>query len=224
MKLLVWLLLLVNVALFGYFRWQATRPGESLAGHEPISAEKLKILTPQELDAMPKKVTETVPAAPAADAAPVHYACYEWGSFSTADVSRARNILDKFNLEATVKQQATQEATRYWVYIPPRKSLEDAQAKMAELKGLGVQESYIVQEPQWRHAISLGVFKDEALANRFLEDLRTRGVRSAVKGARNHESGQAGFFIKNVSAAVAEEIGKLKPDFPGSELKQAACQ
>ena len=224
MKWLVWLLLMVNVVLFGYFKWQAVQPGESLAGHEPISAEKLKILTPQELDAMPKKVAAPVPPPQAAEAAPVHYACYEWGSFASNDLSRARNILDKFSLEASVRQQAAQEAARYWVYIPPRKSLEDAQAKMDELKGLGVQESFIVLEPQWRHAISLGVFKDEALANRFLEDVHNRGVKSAVKGLRNHESGQASFLVNNVSTAVAEEIGKLKPDFPGSELKQVPCR
>jgi len=227
MKRLVWVLLAVNVALFGYFRLPGAQPGESRIGHEAISPEKLKILTPEELAALPKKAPEPVPPAQAPAApvpAPQPHACYDWGYFSTVDLPRARHILDKFSLDVSVRQQTSKDATRYWIYIPPRKSMEEAQAKVGELSALGVEESFIVEEPRWRYAISLAMYKDEALATRYLEELRKRGVRSAVKGVRNHESGQSSFHIKNMSEATAGEIGKLKPDFPGSELKQVACQ
>lgn len=223
MKWLFWLLLLLNAALFGYFKLTEPHPVGIVAGHEPIQPEKLKILSPEQLSALSKTEQPTA-AAPVDPPGAVQTACYEWGSFSATNLSRARNILEKFSLESVTKQTAPQEAARYWVYIPPRKTAEEAQTKANELRALGVDDFFVVQEPQWRYAISLGVFKDEKLAAKHLEDLHTRGVRSAVKSERNHEGSQSSLFMKNVAANVADEIGKLKPDFPGSELKQVTCE
>lgn len=225
MKWLVGLLLLVNVALLGYSRLKAAHPVEIAVGHEPIAADQLRILTAEELASLPKKPAPTpVAPLPESQQAPGQTACYEWGSFSTANVSRARNILEKFSLQSELKQTASQEATRYWIYIPPLASAEKAQAKMDEVRALGIEVAFIVQEPEWRNAISLGVFKDEALATKLLQDMHGRGVKSAIKGVRNREGGQSSFTIRNMPDAVAGEIDKLKPDFSGSELKKVACQ
>ncbi|MEO8419325.1 MAG: hypothetical protein ABI475_11440 [Methylophilaceae bacterium] len=187
-----------------------------------MQPDKIKLLTPAEIEALPAP-PEAADAQPLA-AAPVQYGCYEWGSFSTASLPRARNILAKFSLNSAVKQKTSQEATRWWVYIPRQQSLQTAQAKVEELRKLGVQESFVILELQWRYAISLGVFKDEQLATKLLDELKARGVVSAVKGMRNQESGRASLLIDQMSSVMASEIDKLKPDFPGSELKQVTCQ
>jgi hypothetical protein len=220
MKWVVWGLLLLNVMLLAYFNLSTAYPTQ--ARHPAIQPEKIKLLTPQEVESLPKKTAEMADIQ-ASLPAPVQFGCYEWGSFSKANLARARNILTKFSINATIKQQTTPEATRYWVYIPPAKSLQAAQAKVEELRGLGVQDIFVVLEPQWRHAISFGVFKDEQLANKLLEELKNKGV-IAIKGARNQEKGQASLLMNNMSSDTAAEIDKLKPDFPGSELKQATCQ
>lgn len=218
MRWLVWLLLLGNVLLLGYFQ-SGLRQHVEAAPSQAISPEKLKIITPEALAQMPKKGPAPAPA----DAPPVT-ACYEWGSFAAADAQRAKAALQQLSLEATAREQMPQDAIRYWVYIPPRRTLEEAQIKVNELKALGVEESYIVQEPKWLFAISLGVFKEEALATRFLQDLQSRGVRSAIKGRRNHEGGQTSYTVHNITPAQVESLAKLQPDFPGSEFKQTACQ
>lgn len=228
MKWVVWLLILVNLGLFGYFKLNESHPVEIVVGHEAIQADKIKILTAEELAAMSKKneaapVPAPVAQQPIQPPTPMQTACYEWGSFSKASIPRARSILEKFSVTSELKETATQEATRYWVYIPPLPSAEKAQAKFNEVRAMGVSEIFVVQEPQWRNAISFGVFKDETLATKLLEDLHARGIKSAVKGTRNHESGQSIFLIKDVTENVAEEIGKLQPDFPGSELKKITC-
>lgn len=225
MKWLAWLLTLFNVLLLGYFQLVPQHPSDIQAGHEPIEPARLKILTAEELARQPEKIPEPAPVGEAvATAPPPEPVCYEWGSFAPAEAERAKSVLDKLGLEAVSRQHTPQEALRYWVYIPPRKSLEEAQAKINELNALGVQEHFIVQDPKWRHAISLGMFKDEGLANRFLQDLNLRGVKSAVKLTRNQEAIQVGYLIKNMSPLQLEEIGKLEPDFPGSEVRQNSCQ
>jgi hypothetical protein len=225
MRLLLWLLLLSNVVLLAYFQLGSQQPAGPLAGHQAIDPGKIRILTPEELARMPKRGDPLLPASPSPAAASMPVAaCYEWGSFAAPDAARAKAALDRIGLESTAKPQTPQEAVRYWVYIPPRESLEKAQAKVDEIKALGIEESFIIQEPKWRFAVSLGVFKADALATKFLEELHSRGIKSAVKGRRNQEGWQTGYTIKNVLPAQAEEIGKLKPDFPGSELKQVNCQ
>ncbi len=223
MKWVVWSLLLINVLLVAYFNLATTHPAGITASHQAMQPEKIKLLTLAEIEALPEKSAETADAQPVA-AAPVQYGCYEWGSFSIASLPRARNILAKFSLNSVVKQKTSQETTRYWVYIPRQQSLQTAQARVEELRKLGVQESFVILEPQWRYAISLGVFKDEQLATKLLDELKARGVVSAVKGTRNQESGRASLLIDQMSSVMASEIDKLKPDFPGSELKQVTCR
>jgi len=222
MKLLVWLLLLLNVFLLAYFKLSMPTETGVQPGHEPLQAEKIKLLTAQEVEALPKKSPQVREAAIAPT--PIQYNCYEWGSFSTTNLPKARNILGKFSLNATTQQQSPQDAIRYWIYIPRQKSLQEAEARVSELYGRGVDESFVVMEPQWRYAISLGVFKDEQSANKLLEDMKTKGVDSALKGVRNQEKGRASLLISSMSSDTAAEIDKLKPEFPGSELKQVACQ
>ena len=227
MKWIVWLLVTVNVLLLVYFNLDLSQSPKVQFNHQPLMADKIKLLTPQQIEALPIKSTEVkeiVAIAPPVGMAPLQVACYEWGSFSVASLQKARGILAKYSLDATVRQQSLQEATRYWVYIPRLKSTEAAQAKVDELNALGIEDFFVVQEPQWHNAISLGVFKDEQLATKLLEELKSKGVVSAVKGVRNQEKGQASLFISNMSSDTAAEIEKLKPDFPGSELKQTTCQ
>jgi hypothetical protein len=222
MKWFVWLLLILNIVLFGYFKLSEPMPKGIQSGHEPVQSDSMQILTPEQLSTLPK--TSSATDAPGVPVAVQQVACYEWGSFPSGSVARARRILEKFGLETNVLVVAPQEAMRYWVYIPPLKNLKAAQNRSDELRSQGVQESFIVQEPQWRYAISLGVFKEEAGAIQLQEEVRSRGVLDVVKGVRNDESGQSVFVIKNVTAGVAEEIGKFRPDFPSSELRQVPCQ
>jgi len=219
MRLLVLILLMVNGVLFAYFNLGPPPSSASKANHAPLQPEKIKLLTPQEIEALPKKPVEDPQSLQPASAS-----CYEWGSFSVANLPKARDAVARLALEASPVEKSVQEAARYWVYIPQSRSLQSAQAKVQQLHKLGVDESFVVFEPQWRYAISLGVFKDEQLAAKLLEDLKKKGVVSAVKGVRNQEKGQTSLLISNMSPDKVVEIDKLKPEFPGSELKQVTCQ
>jgi hypothetical protein len=225
MKWVVGLLLVANALLFAYFKLSQLPEGAEVTIQQPLHPEKIKVLTSQDVAHLE---TEAAPeSSDDGDAAPekvVTYACYEWGNFSAENLPKARNVLTKFALEYTVKQETPTEAVRYWVYIPPLPSVQAAQSKIEELKALGVTESFILQEPQWRNAISLGVFKDEQLAAKLLEELKGRGVRSAIKGARNSGKSQASLIVQHVSNDMVAELDKLKPDFAGSELKPVTCQ
>lgn len=219
MRLVLWLLILANVLLLAYFNLPKPVAVDLQITEAPLNPEKIKLLKPEEIEALPKRVVETVPTAQVPQ-----FGCYDWGTFSRAKLASARSFLNRYTLDVTVKQQTAEEATRYWVYIPSLRNAAAAQAKVEELRALGVEEMYVVQDQQSRNAISLGVFKDEQLATKLLEDLKSKGVVSAVKGVRNQEQGRASLYIRNMSSELVPEIEKLQPDYPGSELKQVTCQ
>ena len=224
MRWWVWLLLLVNVAIFGYFYSGAGLPQKE-AINKPIDPEKLKILSAKELALMPKK---TPPAASVADVAAASPAsptsCYKWGDFTSTNLPSAQVVLAKLNLEGVVSQEpVVQQDRRFWVYYPPLKNAQLAREKAEEIKTIGVDELYIVQDSQWRNAISFGLFSDEKLASNLLAELKEKGIKGATKALRNPGNNLSSLLIKGVTAEVALELDKIKPEFVGSELTPTAC-
>ena len=209
MRLLFLIILLANAVAFSYIRYAEGRPGaDAQITLLQISPEKVKLL---KAGAPPAERKDKGAAAPA---------CLEWGSFGGDDLARAAAALVKFELGDRVSQRETGDS--YWVYIPPLKSKADADRKAGEVKALGIGDFYVVQdEDQWRFAISLGVFKTEDAANGYLAQLRQKGVRSAVVGARGAKTGV--FVIRDPGDAVAAKIAVLKADFPTAQLKATAC-
>lgn len=224
MKLLVWLLVLLNVGLLAYFNLDLIAP-KPAAADRSIQPEKLKILSVKDLEAIPKKETQTVPP----EAAPVlasgaSASCYKWGNFTKTNLPAAQVVLVRLGLQSEVNQEASaQEDRRFWVYYPPLKSADLAQQKAAEIKAAGVDEIFIVQDSQWRNAISFGLFQDEQLASNLLSDLQAKGIKGATKALRSPGKALSSLLIKAVGADTALELHKIKPEFVGTDLTPAAC-
>lgn len=220
MKWLLGLLILLNVVLLAYFNLDVIAP-KPVQINPPINPEKLKILDQQALEAMPKKMAE-LPAVPVVETPTT--SCYEWGNFTASNLPSAQVALVKLGLEGIAKQaEIAQTGKRFWVYYPPLKNAQQAQQKAEEIKTLGVGEIFVVQDSQWRNAISFGLFQDEKLATILLNDLQAKGVKGATKALRSQGKNITSLLIKAVSPEVALELQKISPEFVGSELKVAAC-
>ena len=223
MKLLVWLLVLLNVGLLVYFNLDVIAPKPALADRS-INPDKLKILSQAELDAIPKKMEPTIVEATPVAASGASSSCYIWGNFTKTNLPAAQVALVRLGLQSVVNQeQGANEDRRFWVYYPPLKSAELAQQKAAEIKQMGVDDLYIVQDSQWRNAISFGLFQDEQLASNLLSELQTKGVKGATKALRSPGKALSSLLVKAVSAQIALELQRIKPEFVGTELAPAAC-
>ncbi len=111
----------------------------------------------------------------------------------------------------------------YWVHIAPLPSKQEVDNKVAELKRLGVADLFIVQEsgPNNR-AISLGLYSRKEAATAYLEDLRTRGVKSARIVERNGKLSSAALEMRGPedrAGALRQAIAELLP-----ESKPVACK
>lgn len=231
MKLLVWLLVLLNVGLLAYFNLDVILPKAAVVD-QAIQPEKLKLLTAKELEALPKKAAVTAEVSKAPDAqeaateasAQAQLSCYKWGNFTKTNLPAAQVVLVRLGLQSDVNQEAiAQEDKRFWVYYPPLKTATLAQQKAAEIKAMGIEELFIVQDSQWRNAISFGLFQDEKLATNLLTELQAKGVKGATKALHNPGKSLASLLIKAVSADAAAELHKVKPEFVGTELTTTTC-
>ena len=223
MKLLVCLLVLLNVGLLVYFNLAVIAPKPALADRS-INPDKLKILSQTDLDALPKKVESAEVEATPVTTLGADSSCYKWGNFTKTNLPAAQVVLVRLGLESVVNQeQGANEDRRFWVYYPPLKSADLAQQKSVEIKAMGVEELFIVQDSQWRNAISFGLFQDEQLASSLLSELQAKGVKGATKALRSPGKSLNSLLIKAVTAEKALELQKIRPEFVGTDLMPAAC-
>ena len=225
-------LLLANLGLFAWWRYGS--PPDAAADPAPlarqIEPEKLKIVAPKDLPppAPPKPVAavKPEPAPPPSASPPVALKCMEWGSFTIADAPRAEKTLEPLALGARLAQRRTEETAGWWVFIPAQARIPNARQaalkKAAELRALGVEDYFIVQEEgQHRWALSLGVFRTEEAARARLEVLRTQGVRSAVVGARETVVPKVWLQVRGVDPALEAKLKELAVQIESTELR--AC-
>ena len=217
MRTLFFILVLANVAFFAY-TWTgagAEAGGERQILGQQISPEKIRLLAPEQASALTRRAEAPKPAA----------VCLEWGAFSSADATRAGQALEPLGLGAKVTQRKLDEVAGFWVYVPPLASRQAATQKAGELKRLGVDEYFVVpDDPKWRFAISLGVFKTEDAAKARLSALRAKGVTSATVGARDTQLSKIYYQVREADVTLAAKLNELKQAFPGSEIRECVAE
>ncbi len=200
-----------------------------------IQAERVRLLTPKALTSLPIRAsTQAEPAttSPASThatitdpaTATVDSGCYNWGTFKPAQVNAVLAWLQPLHVTATVANatQGTVEK-RYWLYKPPLPSAEAAQAKLDELLQLGVEDAFIVQSNQYKYAISLGIFRDQQLADQWLRTLAEKGVRGVVKAVRYAGAGQVVLHLHGLDLTQLQQLKNGLAQFPDSELTPETC-
>jgi hypothetical protein len=218
MRTLFFLLLLANVAFFAWSRFAAAPDagGDPLPIGRQIEPEKLKIISPADLPAAP---VAQKPAPP--PPAPPPVACLEWGSFTVADAPRAEKALEPLELGTRLAQRRSEETAGWWVFIPPQGSRQGAVKKATELKALGVDDYFIVQDDsEHRWAVSLGVFRSVEAAQARLAALRGQGVRRAQVGPRGTVVAKVWYQVTSVDAPLQARLRDIARQLEGSELKE----
>jgi SPOR domain len=216
MKWFFFLLLAGNLGFAGfvYLREITPNPDAQLLSLQ-MNADQIVIVPPR-----PRPPPDPV-AAPGAKKPVV---CLEWGSFGKADFARASSALDALNLGERLRQADVSAPLSHWVYIPPLRDKARVEKKIAELKKLGVTEYYPITEPgPFLHAISLGVFRSEEGAKKYLATLREAGVRSAIMGEREQRVTQSAFLVASPTEAESARFLALKAEFSGTDLRTVEC-
>ncbi len=210
MRLVFFLLLLANVM---FFAW--TRFGPDLAVSETfllaqqINPEAIRLLDQREMAQVAARKPE-----------PTGLACLEWGALSPGDVARAQALVAGFAPNAKIIERRLEESAAYWVFMPPQATRQAAQVKAAELKRLGIEEFFIVQdEGKFRFAISLGIFRTSDAARAYLDTLRNKGVRTAQVGPRDPQVLKVYLQMRDLPENAGAKLPDLRQAFPGTDVR-----
>jgi hypothetical protein len=240
----VWWLLLANALLFSWMRWgvMLTADPDVLAAQAPLHADKVVLLNEaaaakaeplpppaasESAVASTVAVAEPAPAPRLSDALanpPQIRQCLLWGEFSGSGLADARQRLAALDLGERLQTRSIEHASGYWVYMSPLKNQAEVQKKIGQLKNLGVNDYFVVQEAgEWQRAISLGVFRTERAAENYLANLRKQGVRTAKVGERKSKLRFTQFVISDAEPEIEAKVRGFQKEFPDSELKMSDC-
>jgi len=208
MRIAFFVLLFANVAFFGYRFYvtqYATPAGDPLG--QQIQPERIRIVRPEELARLAVSRRSV--------------ACVELGPVAVADAARAEEAAGGLAGGLKVSQRRVDDATRWWVYIPPLPTRAAANQRVAELKKQGVDDSSVINDdPVWRNAISLGVFSSEEAASRRVDDLKRRGVRGMQAAPREGRGARVFVQLRDAPEPVRLRFVDLKDGFPGADVRE----
>lgn len=105
--------------------------------------------------------------------------CFVAGPYSL--LSNAQNSAKWFRGKSKVQVeiQADEVPTVFWVYLPPYKNQKEANRQAQHLAHLGITDYVLVTTGQLKHAISLGVYRDQASAQRRVNELHRKAYKRA---------------------------------------------
>lgn len=179
MRVVVFLLILANLLLYAFAGGYFGSPENPDAGRvaKQLAADRLRIVGHGEKPPPARGSGERQPAA--AERAEPDELCLLWNHLPAADADRLASALAEKFAGVRVERRAV-GGTGVWVMVPSLGSKAEAERKVAEFKGLGVSDLFIIQEAGANQfAISLGVFSNERGGQDRLAELRAKGVRTA---------------------------------------------
>lgn len=225
-RIVFFLLLLANLVFFSWAYFGTGRAAdEPQLMEQQLNPQEIRLLSSDQVAKLAAERAKVVAERPKPLLRAPVVACLELGAFNPVDAPRVQQALDPLALGSRLSQRRADEVASYWVYIPPLRSRQSANLKAAELKKLGVDDFFVVQEdPKFRLAVSLGVFKTEEAANARLAELRKKGVRTARVAPKETSVQKVYFAIREVPDALVAKLNDLRQGFPGTELKDCPAQ
>lgn len=231
MRALFLLLLLANVAFFGW-NWyesgllQQAGPGpapsapagQGLRALDAVPADQLQPLrssSPRQPDAA------TVEPEPPPQPQPVKPRCYRAGMIESKAV---RDRLLAALAEQGVSTETGTEPDHgesHWVVLPPLPDQEAAERMMARLRSEGLEDLYRVPSGENAHAISLGVFHQRPRADERLARVRELGFDAEM---RNLALPSTRYWVRFEWPGDRGPLPASLAETTGAELKPAPCR
>jgi hypothetical protein len=179
-------LLLANLVLYGWANWLSPHAGGTAA----VGATDVpKLVLATEVKAAPQGAgpgsagdtgDQPPPAAPAVAAAPENVArCVSLGPFQQlAELAHVSAAMREAGYEPHERVEEGDQVKGYWVYLDQFRNRKEALEAKRELVARGLPEAMIM--PGDNVVLSVGLFSDEARANRVAAQVRELGMKPVV--------------------------------------------
>lgn len=152
---------------------------ESAPAPEPAPASG-PAPTPEPSAALPSS-TSDVSRGATGEAAAATAALAFCRAFAPVDEARAQALRDALEQAgAHVDARRIEQGASYLVHLPPASSRAEAQQRLVEVRRVGRDDAFVIQDGPLRLAISLGLFRFESTARSMVEQLAHAGESRAL--------------------------------------------
>ncbi len=172
-RLLFLLLLALNI---GVTAWLFLAPQPQARAFAPTDPGVAELVLLSERDRGSEASAAELASAPEATADLRNETCVSIGPFPTqADMRAALNSLTPLVPRIQYRDAHTTETRGFWVFLPAQPSREKALALARALSSKGVRDYYVVTAGDQQNTISLGLFHEQANAQKRLNEISALG-------------------------------------------------
>lgn len=220
MRWIVYSLIVINIAIAGYFIMQppaeSSRPiatenagegntlvllSERSAGTEPVGQQPLNVYGDRKL-------------------------CYALGPYTdeiSIRVAQARSL--KLVLTGLINEVEvpSNKDTEYWVHLPPQASRTAALKQLKQLQQRGV-DSYIITQGELTDGVSLGLFRKEDSATRLSAKVRGLGFVDVTIREIGATTPEYWLEIREISKLDDRMRRRVRGDDAGVQWQMVACE
>jgi hypothetical protein len=222
MKLAFLLLVLINVLLFAWQHGVFGHYGDG--GREPgrvarqVEPERIRVLTEKDVQTLRERAKQSSGVLDLG----VAQSCVEFGDFGAGEAVRVEKALAAFGAVVKVSSVPVEAPGWYVVYLPPFKTLAEAERRAEELRKLGLKDMMVMNEGSaMKFAISLGSFRDPNAAKAHLAALEKSGIKGVRIADRPSTITLTRFQLRDLDAAAAQRLAELRGEFPAQTVR--AC-
>lgn len=217
MKWLALILFIMNIAVAAGFLSANAWTGAPSPKHAPLNVDRLNLRSSSNAPLVAARTpVKTQAQSPAL--------CVEWRALEASDFIRAREQLKAMTSDHVMSFTEVPLESRQWVIFPPLPSRAAAQAKLDELSAIGVSDLFIVKTGVWANALSLGLYANEDLARRRVNELEEKNVRGIHIESQPKQGTAYYFVIRSDDADALKRLNDAKTAYPNSSLARVACR
>jgi hypothetical protein len=214
MKWATWALLVINLAVAGFFIGRGHWLQAASEQNAPMNVDRLSL---RSQSAPVQKVT------PPPRVAATEALCVEWRGLTAEEFTRAREQLKAMVGERVMSFTEVPLNTRHWVIFPPLPSSESAAAKLRELAAAGVQDAFVVKDGALRNAISLGLYANDEAAQRRVREVEGKGVLGTRVELLPRQGTEFYFMIRSEDPDALKSLSGIRQAYPNSQQSRVAC-
>ncbi len=149
--------------------------------------------------------------------------CFSLGPFKKKEAAQETlAAINAMGLRPVIRSTAMRQKKRFWVYLPPYDTRQEAVDEAGKLAALGVEDYFIINDGRRDNAISLGIFNDKSDSDQRIKKITTLGYTPKVEVRSENVSV---FWIDTQSTQHVDWTGFVKQHFPDGEIenKQRSC-
>ena len=220
LRVLALLLLVANLAFFAWtqgwldgvvsVRAGGDREPERLA--REFQPQRVRILAPEEGAAA---------MAASAPATAATLSCLEAGPYTPAEARAAETLLQAALPAGSWARRSVEQPGSWIVYLGRYTAADALQKKVEELRRLSAPFEELQGPPELAPGLSLGRFDSRAAADKALEQLSQRGVRTARVVPLSEPATMTMLRVERADPALALELAALGGEVKGQPLGRA---